>query len=53
VTVIAQDVNDIGVQAARLLFARIDGNDSPPQRIIIATQLITRGSGELTIDLTA
>ena len=50
ITVITQNVTHIGTHAAHLLFSRIDGHTTPPQRITIPTQLITRGSGEITPD---
>jgi LacI family transcriptional regulator len=47
VTVVAQDPAEIGACAARRLFARIDGDDSPPHRDVVRTRLIPRGSGEI------
>jgi LacI family transcriptional regulator len=47
VTVVAQDPARIGTLAAELLFGRIDGDDSPPQRRVVPTRLIQRGSGEI------
>jgi LacI family transcriptional regulator len=47
ITVIAQDSAELGRQAAELLFQRLDGDQSPPHRIVIPTRMITRGSGEL------
>src|SRR5690606_40092905 len=47
VTVVAHDVTEMGRQAARLLFARIDGYAEPPQRIVLPVELIARGSGEI------
>jgi LacI family transcriptional regulator, galactose operon repressor len=47
VTVVAQDPSEIGARAARRLFARIDGDTSPPRRDVVRTRLIVRGSGEL------
>ncbi len=44
VTVIAQDVAEIGRQAADRLFARLDGDASPPQRLQLPTHLVDRGS---------
>jgi LacI family transcriptional regulator len=51
VTVVAQDPAAMGRIAAELLFRRIDGDDSPPQRIQLGTVLIPRGSGERVITL--
>jgi LacI family transcriptional regulator len=47
VTVVAQEPTTIGRIAAGLLFARIDGDTSPPQRRLVPTTLIRRGSGEI------
>ena len=47
VTVVAQDPAAIGATACRVLFQRMDGDDSPPQTHTIPTRLITRGSGEI------
>ena len=47
VTVVAQDVVAIGREAARILFERIDGDRSEPRHVVITTQLIQRGSGEI------
>ncbi|MFF3573186.1 LacI family DNA-binding transcriptional regulator [Nocardia jiangxiensis] len=46
-TAITQDPTRIGHAAAELLFARLDGDTSPPQHRVIPTQLIPRGSGEI------
>jgi LacI family transcriptional regulator len=47
VTVIAHDATEMGRQAAELLFARLNGDDSPPQHLLLPTRLIIRGSGEI------
>jgi LacI family transcriptional regulator, galactose operon repressor len=47
VTVVAQDPEAIGRMAAELLLERILGDARPPRQIIVPTQLIVRGSGEL------
>jgi LacI family transcriptional regulator len=47
ITVIAQDPAELGRQAAELLFARLDGDESPPHHVVIPTRMISRGSGEL------
>ena len=44
VTVVAQDPVALGRHAAELLFARLAGDDSPPQRIVVPTRLIVRGA---------
>ena len=36
----------LGRQAAALAFARLDGDDRPPQTIVVPTELVARGSGE-------
>ncbi|MEJ3403366.1 LacI family DNA-binding transcriptional regulator [Rathayibacter sp. YIM 133350] len=46
-TVIAQDPARIGAVAAERLFARLDGDDAPSERLIVPTRLIARGSGEI------
>ena len=47
VTVVAQDPAAIGATAAQLLFARINGDTSPPRGVVLLTRLIPRGSGEI------
>jgi len=47
VSVVAQDPTRLGQKAAELLFARLDGDYSPAQHIVVPTQLIARGSGEI------
>jgi LacI family transcriptional regulator len=47
VTVVAYDAADLGRRAAELLAQRLAGDDSPPQRIVLPTALIARGSGEV------
>jgi LacI family transcriptional regulator len=47
VTVISQDFGRIGQVAADRLFARFGGDTSPARRIVVPTQLIARGSGEI------
>ena len=49
VSVVAQDPVAIGREAASLLFARIDGDESPSQKKMIQTTFITRGSGEIRL----
>ena len=46
-TVVRQDVREIGRQAAERLFARIEGDTSPPHRIVSIPTLVIRGSGEI------
>jgi LacI family transcriptional regulator len=44
VTVVSQDPAALGTTAARMLFARIEGDDTPPRTHIVPTRLILRGS---------
>ncbi len=46
-TVVAQDPVVIGRTSADLLFRRLDGDTAPTQHLVIASQLIVRGSGEI------
>jgi LacI family transcriptional regulator len=48
ITVVAQDPTAIGKLAAERLFARIDGDQSPPFSYSIPTRIVQRGSGEIT-----
>ena len=48
-TVVRQDTARLGHVAADLLLSRLDGDDSPVRRLVLATQLVRRGSGELTV----
>ena len=47
VTVVAQDVVQIGTLAATILFRRIDGDTSAVQTHVVPVSLIPRGSGEI------
>lgn len=47
VTVVALDPAVLGKAAAELLFARLEGDCSPPRRIVMPVRLIPRGSGEV------
>jgi LacI family transcriptional regulator, galactose operon repressor len=47
VTVVAQDPAAMGRAAADTLFRRLDGDDSPPEHVVIHVELVARGSGEL------
>jgi LacI family transcriptional regulator len=47
ITVIAQDPHGLGRTAAELLFARLGGDDAPSRHVVLPTELIERGSGEL------
>ena len=45
-TVVRADPWKLGEQAAALAFARLDGDERPPIRVTIPTELVARGSGE-------
>ena len=47
ITVIAQDPARLGRVAAERLFARLAGDRAPAHQIVVPTQLIMRGSGEI------
>jgi LacI family transcriptional regulator len=48
VSVVAQDPHEIGRLASERIFARLGGDDSEPQRMLVPTRLIERGSGEIS-----
>ncbi|WP_112225120.1 LacI family DNA-binding transcriptional regulator [Lentzea atacamensis] len=48
ITVVRQDVPGIGRKAAELIFARIDGDTSPPVHAVVPASIVRRGSGEIT-----
>jgi LacI family transcriptional regulator len=47
VTVVRHDPADMGRRAAELLFARLNGDEQPPRRVVLDTRLVARGSGEV------
>ncbi|RZQ59572.1 LacI family DNA-binding transcriptional regulator [Amycolatopsis suaedae] len=47
VTVVAHDVGGLGEAAANLLFARIQGDQSAPRKVVLPVRLVPRGSGEV------
>jgi LacI family transcriptional regulator len=47
ITVVRQDPHALGRHAAELLFARLDGYAGESRLIVVPTELIARGSGEL------
>lgn len=49
ISVVVQDPVAIAYEAARLLFGRIDGDDSPTKRTMIATTFVSRGPGEIRL----
>jgi LacI family transcriptional regulator len=46
-TVVRHDSHRMGVEAAQIAFARLDGADDPPRRVVLPTELVARGSGEV------
>jgi LacI family transcriptional regulator len=46
ISVVRVDAARLGSEAAALAFARLDGDERPPQRVIVPTELVIRGSGE-------
>jgi LacI family transcriptional regulator len=47
ITAVTQDVAQLGCVATQLLFARLDGDDSPARTHVVPTGMVTRGSGEI------
>ncbi|MET7574748.1 LacI family DNA-binding transcriptional regulator [Streptomyces sp. NPDC005492] len=47
ITVLAQDVEQMGQTAAEMLFRRLDGDESSARTVTVPTRLIERGSGEI------
>lgn len=47
ITVVAQDLQQIGHLAAETLFTRVDGDESPYTTAVTPTRLTPRGSGEI------
>jgi len=47
ITVMAQDPTRLGTLAAERIFARLDGDTSPVQTVVVPAKLIARGSGEI------
>jgi LacI family transcriptional regulator len=46
-TVVRQNVGRIGAEVARILFERLDGDQSPPWHVVVQHTLVVRGSGEI------
>jgi LacI family transcriptional regulator len=46
-TVVAYDPTELGRSAVRLLCRRLAGDRMPPQKVVLPTWLVTRGSGEV------
>jgi LacI family transcriptional regulator, galactose operon repressor len=47
VTVVRHDPAELGRRAAELLFGRLDGHRGAPRTVILPTELVLRGSGEV------
>ena len=47
ITVVMQDPYTLGARAAELLFSRLDGDDGDSQLVVMPTELVPRGSGEI------
>lgn len=47
VTVVRHDAAEMGRRGAELLFARLAGDARQPQRVVLGTELVVRGSGEV------
>jgi LacI family transcriptional regulator len=47
VTVVRHDSHRMGAHAAELAFERLDNRELPPRRILVPTELVVRGSGEV------
>jgi LacI family transcriptional regulator len=48
VTVVRHDPAEMGRRAAELLFMRLAGGGGPPQTVVLDTDLVARGSGEVS-----
>jgi len=48
ITVALQDPVEMGTRAFELLLGRIRGDGAPPNRLVLPTTFIERGSGELS-----
>jgi LacI family transcriptional regulator len=46
-TVVEQQAMEVGRRSAGLLLERLQGSNAPPQRVVLPTYLIERGSGEI------
>jgi LacI family transcriptional regulator len=47
VTVVRHDIQRMGAHAAALAFARLDGADHSARTVVVPTELVVRGSGEV------
>jgi LacI family transcriptional regulator len=48
-TVVRHDPERMGAEAAELAFGRLDGDGGPPRRVVVPTELVARGSGEVPV----
>jgi LacI family transcriptional regulator len=48
-TVVRHDPERMGAEAAALAFERLGGDGSPPRRVVVPTELVARGSGEVPV----
>jgi LacI family transcriptional regulator, galactose operon repressor len=48
VTVVRHDPAEMGRRSAELLFSRLNGNGEPRRTVVLETELVVRGSGELS-----
>jgi LacI family transcriptional regulator len=46
-TVVRHDSQRLGAESAALAFRRLDGDGGPPRRVVVPTELVPRGSGEV------
>lgn len=46
-TVVRQDVGRIGAEVARMVLARLDGQEHPFEHVVVDLRLVERGSGEI------
>jgi LacI family transcriptional regulator len=46
-TVVRHDSQELGRRAAELAFMRLAGGEGPPRRVVVPTELVVRGSGEV------
>jgi LacI family transcriptional regulator len=44
---VRHDPTEMGRRAAELLFNRLNGDGGPPQTVVLETELVVRGSGEV------
>jgi len=49
ISLVAQDPDVTGTTAATMLFARINGDVTPPRELILRTRFISRGSEEISL----